>query len=581
MIVYGDREHREPAALVLRRVAAALEAAGTGSPVQRHGALISASIAAGQLWQGLADHLGADGMAEPPPAVEAAAALATALGRLVLASMDGSITDHGRRSVAARIAACEPLLPAEPITVRDGEGTAFYALYPEAVAVAAKRLGPGPWRVVGIRSIGTTLGALAAAALGAGTPESLRPVGHPFARTIEAHDAIRRRLTEGDVRVAIVDEGPGLSGSSFGAVADWLEDGGFPRQRLAFLPSHDGNLGTMANDRHRRRWREVQRSPAATDTILFGEHAPGGGLSGWIADAVGPLLAPPVQVGGGVWRLLGGLPPERWPASFRLQEKVKALGLTERGPVLAKFAGLGEIGARKAAMADVLGAEGWSVRPHGLRHGFLVAPWFGATAWGAAAPEFPTMDPDRWIRRLAGYLAFRRRHFQGGTGASIAGLKAMADHNLTQAGLPAADLLQPFVGQEERLQARVRPMAVDGRLLPHEWIADPDGRVLKTDALDHHAAHDLIGCQDVAWDVAGAAVEFGLDRTATDDLRRRTAVLGGVAIDGDLTGFYRLAYAAFQIGRSTLAAGADGDPVEIARHERDIARYRSAAAEPH
>lgn len=578
MIVYGDRDLQEPAARVLHRVATAVAAAEIGSPVQRHGALISALIAAGQLWQSLADHLGADRMAEPPPAVEAAAGLATALGRSVLSSMDGSVADHARGDVAARIAACEALLPAESIVVREGEGTAFYALYPEAVAVAARRLGPGPWRVVGIRSIGTTLAAVAAAALGAGPPESVRPVGHPFDRRVEAHDAIRRRLTEGNVRVAIVDEGPGLSGSSFGAVADWLEDGGVPRDRLAFLPSHDADLGPMASERHRRRWRTVYRSPATTDAILFGDHAPAGGLAGWIGDVVGPLRAPPVQVGGGTWRHLGGLPAERWPASFRLQEKVKALALTERGPVLAKFAGLGEIGARKAAMAEVLGEAGWSVPPHGLRHGFLMMPWLGATPWGGTALERPALDTDRWIHRLAGYLAFRHKHFQGVAGASIASLTAMADHNLTLTGLPDAELLEPFSGREPRLQARVRPMAIDGRLLPHEWIADPDGRILKTDALDHHAAHDLIGGQDVAWDVAGAAVEFGLDRAATDDLRRRTAVLGAGAIDAELTRFYRVAYAAFQIGRSTLAAGADGDPVEIARHERDIARYRSAAS---
>jgi hypothetical protein len=29
-------------------------------------------------------------------------------------------------------------------------------------------------------------------------------------------------------------------------------------------------------------------------------------------------------------------------------------------------------------------------------------------------------------------------------------------------------------------------------------------RLLKTDALDYHAGHDPIGCQDIAWDIAGA-----------------------------------------------------------------------------
>ena len=44
---------------------------------------------------------------------------------------------------------------------------------------------------------------------------------------------------------------------------------------------------------------------------------------------------------------------------------------------------------------------------------------------------------------------------------------------------------------------------------PHEWIRTTSGWI-KTDALDHHNDHLLPGNQDIAWDIAGAAVEFGL-----------------------------------------------------------------------
>jgi hypothetical protein len=51
--------------------------------------------------------------------------------------------------------------------------------------------------------------------------------------------------------------------------------------------------------------------------------------------------------------------------------------------------------------------------------------------------------------------------------------------------------------------------------MPLRSIADTDhrGRQLKTDALHHHAGHDLVGCQDVAWDIVGVTVELGLSQT--------------------------------------------------------------------
>jgi hypothetical protein len=41
--------------------------------------------------------------------------------------------------------------------------------------------------------------------------------------------------------------------------------------------------------------------------------------------------------------------------------------------------------------------------------------------------------------------------------------------------------------------------------MPLRSITDTDhrGRQLKTDALHHHARHDLVGCHDVAWTSSG------------------------------------------------------------------------------
>ena len=66
---------------------------------------------------------------------------------------------------------------------------------------------------------------------------------------------------------AVVDEGPGLSGSSFGAVADWLETHGVDRGRIRFYPGHGGEPGAQAAPAHRERWRAADRHVVEFDAL--------------------------------------------------------------------------------------------------------------------------------------------------------------------------------------------------------------------------------------------------------------------------------------------------------------------------
>jgi hypothetical protein len=103
----------------------------------------------------------------------------------------------------------------------------------------------------------------------------------------------------------------------------------------------------------------------------------------------------------------------------------------------------------------------------------------------------------------------------------------------------------------------------DNKLDRREWLRSRDGRLLKTDALDHHQAHDLIGCQSVEWDVAGAITEFALEFGQTGRLIAAT----GLPIDASLLAFFRIAYPAFRLGQAVLAgnpdAGAYRRPIEL------------------
>jgi len=116
---------------------------------------------------------------------------------------------------------------------------------------------------------------------------------------------------------------------------------------------------------------------------------------------------------------------------------------------------------------------------------------------------------------------------------------------------------------------------------------DPD-RVLDVvegdAAVDHHAAHDLIGCQDLAWDVVGASVELGLTPGETDALCTAIEAEGDLAVDRARLRALRPAYLAFHLGRARMAADALGGwPAEARRLTREAERYaeglRTALAE--
>jgi hypothetical protein len=121
------------------------------------------------------------------------------------------------------------------------------------------------------------------------------------------------------------------------------------------------------------------------------------------------------------------------------------------------------------------------------------------------------------------------------------------------------------------LATRVRRIRTDNRLDRPEWLRTVDGRLLKTDAVDHHCGHDVIGCQDLAWDVAGTISEFHLDPRQAEELVTLTQHAAGRIVDPDLLSLYRLAYAAFRRGllEMTQVSGVD----DARRRSLSIVRY--------
>jgi hypothetical protein len=151
----------------------------------------------------------------------------------------------------------------------------------------------------------------------------------------------------------------------------------------------------------------------------------------------------------------------------------------------------------------------------------------------------------------------------------------MARHNAAERfGEAVAASLGALEAELPRLQGAVRRVITDNRLQAWEWLVMADGALVKSDALDHCDAHDLVGCQDVAWDVAGAIVELGLDPGEAETLVAALERESGLGVERDLVAFLRPCYLAFQLGSSTMAEAAlAGLPAEAGRHRAAGDRY--------
>lgn len=446
----------------------------------------------------------------------------------------------------------------ETVTVSEPEGFAFYALYPEAYAKAGRRFlraaRPARATVLGLRSIGTTLAAVVAAELeAAGIPVrglSLRPRGHPFDREARLGSALRRALEEGaGGHVLVVDEGPGISGSSFACAAAAATQAGVPDDRVALFPSWDAPASALRSEAARERWTRHARW-----TVPFEET----GIVSRLAARWGSLE----DLSGGLWRRRW--PPATPPAIDPRHERRKLLA----PQAVLKFTGLGARGERMRARAERQAEAGLAPGVLGLSDGFL------ALAPVAGRPASPGDLGAGLIDAMARHVAALAREEAGPVRA--ADLLAMIRQNLPDA--VGASWLN-----DQGAVAATRPAILgDGRMLPHEWLLT-DGAPLKTDGLDHHDDHFWPGAQDPSWDLAGAMEEWGMDPGARAALLGRYVALTGDRYVARVLPLNRVAYLAWRLGYASLSAETLGDDPDgrrmAALRDRLALQARAALAE--
>jgi hypothetical protein len=437
-------------------------------------------------------------------------------------------------------------LPAcEQLDISTPEGFAYYALHPLAYANVIRQI-PACERllVVGIRSIGTTLSAIAAASARArgilAERITVRPQGHPYNRTAEFTPeqmaAVSRAVSMGGSFI-VVDEGPGLSGSSFLAVAEALERAGAPTEKIILVSAHKPNINTLCAENAARRWQRFRCMPVASEVRRPSEAVD--------------------FVGGGQWRSKVFASESEWPGLWTSFERLKYLSSSEHGEWrFFKFAGLGHYGDVVFEREREVAAAGFGLMPHKDSDGFISYPWMDGRPLAAS-----DLSP-KILARLADYCAFRQRAFAVEL-PDLHALQQMAEHNLHELGLD--------LPVELRLE---RSVIADGKMQPHEWLLNVDGKLLKTDSGSHGDDHFFPGPTDIAWDLAGAIVEWQMNEDQTAEFLNLYHRASGDNANARIDGFIR-AYTVFRLAYCLMAVNAMTGSDEEARLQQAAAAYRS------
>jgi hypothetical protein len=471
--------------------------------------------------------------------------------------------------------------------VKIPEGFAFYALFPEQYATAsqewlnAHQSDPSKRAVVaGIRTIGTTLCAVVGAALRAAGWHAftltVRPQGSRYAR-----EAILPALiADPTAQVIIVDEGPGLSGSSMAAVAEAFSSAGFADDHISFLPGHANLPGMFGSQAARDWWQRTPRHVCALEQTQMA----GGTLADALAEATcvltGESQARIWPAAAGLWRnWTYGSAHDEWPAVCAPFERPKHIVKAGDVTLIWKFAGLCQepsgCDGVEAALTHLTrrAQHGWGPLPVAHVHGHVALPWVrGRPLRIEDADDVLLKRVGEYIASLAGDAMAPEAQHQ-----TMRRLHDMLVANTREAlGDSCADKADRLARATLAESAMTMPQCGDGRLAPHEWRL-VDGRLMKVGGMGHRPDHTIIGVQPIVWDIAGALVEW----RAGHDFSR-VVFDGFTEAGGDpspikpVLPFYRAAYAGFKMGQCVFSADACDDAQERSRLARAAAFYCDA-----
>ena len=459
------------------------------------------------------------------------------------------------------------------------EGFAYYGLFPEQYCAAAWAW-IAKWRpkvrgtvlVIGVRSVGTTLSAIVSAALeSAGMAAeriTVRPLGPSFARELTLEPTVIK-----DVAAAIVvDEGPGLSGSSMAAVGTALERAGLPRHSIAFICGHDRGPGPKATTETRAFWKTVPSFSMPVASPIFG----GRSLHNHLADELTKLLGSSVEpLPEDDWRKLAYVDTRDWPPSPNQLLAPRFRVRTPTGVIALEFGGTATIDGRTMASQAIAQYEqrtfaGYAPAPIGIVSGYVARHWLEGVALRSR-----DIEPGLLVS-LAHYVtAMAGAPLDTATLAAAQLARASwAYDNLAEAlGESAAQRAAAYVEAGSVLPLSWTRAAFEYDLAPQHWMRTRDGAIAKIGGPGHAHGSTVVGIQPVLWDVVSLLIEWNLGRA---DAR---AVVGaierelGASLPRPALRAFMLSYIAFKIGELNLGREGALDAAEAERYATAIASY--------
>src|SRR3954468_14763289 len=344
MIVYRDQRLKAEPRILLQQLRSSVEQLDVKAP-NSHDATVDAFISAGTLESAVADAIftEADGI---HPLTNAFRAVSAGLGHVLWHSWHAAPdqAERWRSRVVASLDAVEHHRLPSAVTLTVPEGFAYYAVYPEAYLEAARKchatLGNASAVCIGLRSIGATLaGAVVAALEELGRPVrsfTLRPRGHPFSRRPVLEPALERLLVQDlEARFLLIDEGPGISGSSLAGTAEVLGCLGIPDDRVVLFPSWNTDGTQLRSEQARDHWRRHRQFSVSFEEL-------------WIETGRLDQIFPGCrweELSAGCWRPKLYPHPKHYPAVQPQHERRKYLLHGPPGqrscPKLLSFSGLG------------------------------------------------------------------------------------------------------------------------------------------------------------------------------------------------------------------------------------------------
>jgi hydroxymethylpyrimidine pyrophosphatase-like HAD family hydrolase len=430
------------------------------------------------------------------------------------------------------------------------------------------RIPPGPVCVVGVRTAGSYLAPLCAAALrqlfvpdalgsqrGPRTGEVLvlthRP-GHPFLAW--ERRALRETCRAGG-HIVVTDDPPG-TGTSLAATLQAITGTDVPRSAITLavplftdeetLPAPlQGYSAVLAP------W------PSWSLHGRLEENAVAATLSGLLGDDWHVDRCERRPVGAADHADFGAGRRDHVRARYHVQLTNKWTGWSDDRGVLVEGAGLGYLGGHALAIAEAL--PGHLPAVYGLVDGLLYREWL---------PERQSPVAEESLAgAISAYVADRQQ-----------ALPARIDPTWRMRGREpvwevAAELLSRPYGwaapatrllleaMTRRLLAHHRPSVVDGETRPSHWLPDPSqpGSLRKVDFHQRAFGHWGLACYDAAFDLAGAACE-PISPTFPALLRAEYEARTGQPVDQERWLLYRLA----QLWR--LGRAGDLGPDAVARH---------------